>query len=58
MIQKTRILTPKINFDFGLCKMDNESKKKLNFSNPIFVGKTQNLMLEKGPFSLHMMRVS
>ena len=31
MIQKTRILTPKINFNFGLCKMDNDSKKNWIF---------------------------
>ena len=57
MIQKTRILTPKINFNFGLCKMDNESKKT-DFFKSNFVGKTQNLMLEKGPFSRYIMRVS
>ena len=57
MIQKTRILTPKINFNFGLCKMDNESKKT-EFFKSNFVGKTQNLMLEKGPFSRYIMRVS
>ena len=31
MIQKTRILTTKINLNFGLCKIDNESQKNWFF---------------------------
>ena len=49
-IQKTEILTPKINFNFGLWKIDKMSKKS-EFCNTNFVCETQYLIPEKGPFS-------
>ena len=55
--KKPRILTSKINFNFGLCKMDEISIKS-EFYSSNFVGKTENLMPKKGSYSQYIIRVS